>query len=414
LGLLIKDSVGIPRLLIVLNRFVIGGQAVDTLPLAYFLKEDFEILIVYGEKEKDEIEPIFLLNKYPGLYLKKVSYLRRSVNPIIDIVAFFQLLLIIIKFKPHIVHTHGAKSGFLGRLAAWVCHVPVIVHTFHGHFFHSYFSKKVSGFIAGIERVIGRITTAAIALSKLQKKELVEEFAILPADKMTIIPLGFVYEHNKDKQLLRSRFRARYKISENEIAIGIVGRIVPVKNHSLFIQSAKHLLSSKIYPRPVFFMVGDGELRQQVEEQLQLNGISYSNKEISLDNRFVFTSWLTEMDEVMNGLDIIALTSLNEGTPLSIIEAQFFKKAIVATDVGGVKDTMEDGVTGFLVKSNDANSFSSKLELLVTDEALRLKMGEAGYRLATERFSKEKEVLNTKNFYFSLLQRKGFQFNLNS
>jgi glycosyltransferase involved in cell wall biosynthesis len=414
LGLLVKNSLEKPRLLIVLNRFVIGGQAVDTLPLAYFLKQDFDILIVYGEKEKDEIEPVFLLNKYTGLHLKKVGYLRRSVNPFIDIIAFFQLLLIIIKFKPHIVHTHGAKSGFLGRLSAWVCQVPVIVHTFHGHFFHSYFSRKVSGLIALIERAIGRITTAAVALSKLQKKELVEDFKILPANKMAIIPLGFAYEDNNDKQPLRNKFRTQYKLQQSDVAVGIVGRIVPVKNHSLFVQCIKVLLSSDVCPKPAFFIVGDGELRRRVEEELRANHLSYSDKEITEKSRVVFTSWLTDMVEVMNGLDIIALTSLNEGTPLSIIEAQFFKKAVVATDVGGVKDTMEDGATGFLVKSNDTNAFSAKLELLIRDEALRVNVGEAGYKLASERFSKQKEVSNTKNFYFSLLQRKPLQPNFNS
>ncbi len=197
---------GKPRLLIVLNRFVIGGQAVDTLPLAYFLSPDFQILILYGEKEKDEIEPEFLLKKYPGLNLKKIDQLRRSVNPLNDIVAFARLAYTIVQFNPDIVHTHGAKSGFLGRLSAWLCYVPVIVHTFHGHFFHSYFSKKISRFIALIERQTAKITTAAVALSVAQKKELVEEYKILPASKLAIIPLGFDYEIN-DGNFHRDAFR---------------------------------------------------------------------------------------------------------------------------------------------------------------------------------------------------------------
>ena len=119
------------RLLIILNRFVIGGQAVDTLPLAYYLRNDFDILILYGEKEKDEIEPAFLLKRYPGLNLQKISQLRRSINPFIDILAFFKILSIIITFHPHISHTHGAKTGILGRVAGFCCQVPVRVHTFH-------------------------------------------------------------------------------------------------------------------------------------------------------------------------------------------------------------------------------------------------------------------------------------------
>jgi glycosyltransferase involved in cell wall biosynthesis len=109
----------------------------------------------------------------------------------------------------------------------------------------------------------------------------------------------------------------------------------------------------------------------------------------------------------MSGLDIIALTSLNEGTPLSIIEAQFFKRPVVSTDVGGVRDTLEDGRTGFLIAKNDIESFCVKLSLLVNDDQLRVRMGEAGSQLAIERFSKQKEVERTKDFYFSLLQKKG-------
>lgn len=187
----LNSSTSKPRLLIILNRFVIGGQAVDTIPLAWHLQKDFEIRILYGEKEKDEVEPGFLLKKYPGLHLKKIRFMRRSINPFIDVLAFFSVLGSIIGFKAHIVHTHGAKSGFTGRLAAWLCRVPVIIHTFHGHLFHSYFSSTVSSFISFTERATARITTAAIALSEAQKTELAKEFRIMPAKKLKINPTRF-------------------------------------------------------------------------------------------------------------------------------------------------------------------------------------------------------------------------------
>ena len=397
-----------PRLLIVLNRFVIGGQAVDTLPLAYFLRADFEILILYGEKEKDEIEPQFLLEKYPGLKLKKISHLRRSVNPFTDIIAFARLIYTIIRFKPHIVHTHGAKSGFLGRVAAWVCKAPVIVHTFHGHFFHSYFSKNISRFIAAIERRTGKITTAAVALSIAQKKELVEEYKILPASKIAIIPLGFAYEANNNQSYLRNAFRNKYGLQNKDIAIAIIGRIVPIKNHLFFIQVIKEIRSSNVSSRAAFFIIGDGQLRKQVEDELSKQQILFNHEKITRESRVVFTSWITNINEVMNGLDIVTLTSLNEGTPLSIIEAQFFKKPVVSTNVGGVKDTMEDAKTGFLVQKDDVKSFSEKITLLISNEDLRVRMGEEGYKFAEQRFSKQKEVDKTKEFYFSLLKQKGF------
>jgi glycosyltransferase involved in cell wall biosynthesis len=399
-----------PRLLIVLNRFVIGGQTLDIIPLAWHLRESFDILIVYGEKEKDEVEPFFLLKKFPGLKLQKVRHLKKSINPVTDVVAFFKLLILIKRFKAHIVHTHFAKSGFLGRLSAFLCGVPVIVHTFHGHFFHSYFSKTVSAIIAAVERVLTQISTSIIALSETQKDELVYVFKVVPIKKIKIIPLGFETGDNYMIPECRNSFRSRYALQENDIAVGIVGRIVPVKNHSFFVDVVDNILSNVRGERPAFFVIGDGDLRPEIEMELKQKRILFNNHSVTTENRVVFTSWITDMYEVMNGLDIIVLTSLNEGTPLSIIEAQVFKRPVVATNVGGVKDTIVDGKTGFLSESNDVNSFSAKLRLLIENKDLRTSMGEEGNKFASARFSKKSEIEATKELYFTLLSKKGYYF----
>lgn len=402
-----------PRLLIILNRFVIGGPAVDTIPLAWHLKKDFEIIILYGEKETDEVEPEFLLKKYPGLQLKKIKSLRRTFNPFLDINAFLHVLVILSKFKPHIVHTHGAKSGFTGRLAAWISRTPVIIHTYHGHFFHSYFSKKVSALVALAERIIGKITTRSIALSEVQKNELVSEFKILPASKVAVIELGFDFNENIDFDAKRVAFRSKYNLQSTDIAIAIVGRIVPVKNHSFFVRAISEMLTFNKENPPAFFIIGDGELRKQIEKELNDANIPFSDNAINGETRVVFTSWLTDIYEVMNGLDIVALTSLNEGTPLSIIEAQFFKKPVVCTNVGGVADCMQDTITGFLSEKNDIITFTEKLQFLIDNKDLRVEMGKAGNQFVSEKFSKQKEIELTKNLYFSLLNEKGFGFSLN-
>lgn len=396
-----------PRLLIFLNRFVIGGQAADTLSLAWHLKNDFEILVLTGEKEKDETEPEFLLQKYPGMVLKKNKYLRRGINPFIDVLAFFHALVAIIRYKPHIVHTHGAKPGFAGRVAAWMAGVPVIIHTFHGHIFHSYFSKLISGFIASVERMVGKITSCAIALSESQKNELANQYQILPASKIVVIQLGFDFDVDKDPAAYRQNFRSRYNLQQNDVAIGIVGRIVPVKNHSFFVKVIHRILTSGVKNPPAFFIIGDGDLRLNVEKELYEKKIAFSNKAISPETRVVFTSWLTDIFEVMNGLDIIVLTSLNEGTPLSVIEAQFFKKPVVATNVGGLQDSMQNGITGFLIEKNDIVTFCEKLNVLISDEPLRNTMGKKGKEFASVKFSKQKEITLTRDLYFNLLREKG-------
>jgi len=399
-----------PRLLIILNRFVIGGQAVDTIPLAWFLKNDFDILILYGEKEKDEIEPSFLIEKYPGLVLKKIKYLRRSINPFSDLFAFFTVLFTILKYKPHIVHTHGAKSGFIGRITSFLSGVPVVVHTFHGHFFHSYFSRNISALIAFVERSVGKITTSAICLSPAQKQELVETYKILPASKVSIIPLGFAFDQQQSAGQCRQAFRNKYGLQPHDVAVGIVGRIVPVKNHAFFLQVAEQILAEATNTNVAFFVVGDGEVRDKVEALLTEKQIAFNNNRITAANRVVFTSWITDMYEVMNGLDIVALTSLNEGTPLSVIEAQYFKKPVVSTDAGGVRDTMIDNVTGFITNQDDLPAFKQKLQLLINNRELRETMGEAGCKFASEQFSKQNEIDRTKSFYFSLLAHKGLHF----
>lgn len=292
--------------------------------------------------------------------------------------------------------------------------VPVIIHTFHGHFFHSYFSKRISGFIALLERLAGTMTTCAIALSDSQKEELINDYKILPASKITVIPLGFDFYNNEDFPVLRKNFRKRYCLHEDDVAVGIVGRIVPVKNHSFFVKVIHKILSQGSLNPPAFFIIGDGDLRVQVEDELSQRNISFSNETITQNSRVIFTSWLTNIREVMNGLDIVLLTSLNEGTPLSIIEAQFFKKPVVSTDAGGVKDSMQNGITGFLVKKNDIAHFLKNLSLLIDSQQLRDTMGEAGKEFVSDKFSKQKEVAAIKELYFSMLNKKGYFFNQNT
>ncbi len=404
-------SLSKPRLVIILNRFVIGGQAVDTIPLAWHLQSDFDILILYGEKEKDELEPDFLLVKYPGLRLKKIRQLRRSINLFNDLVAFISVFKAIKNFKADIVHTHGAKSGFTGRLASWFYGVPVIIHTFHGHFFHSYFTKTISNFIAGVERAMGKITTRAVALSNAQKEELSLRYKILPLEKIKVVPLGFAFDQDNDAEVLRQKFRTQFGLQPHHVAIGIVGRIVPVKNHSFFVKVIAEILKTNTASNAAFFIVGDGDLRRQLEAEMKQLNIGFSNTLITPQNKVVFTSWITDMYEVMNGLDVVALTSLNEGTPLSVIEAQFFKKAVVSTDAGGVRDTMQQGISGFITATDDIDGFTENLKMLIDNEQLRTQMGVAGFQFASLKFSKQNEIESTKALYWSLLNKKAQQKN---
>lgn len=393
-----------PRLLIILNRFVIGGQAADTVSLAYHLKEGLDILILYGKSEADELEAGFLLQQYPGLKIRQISSLRRGINPLRDLAAFAAIIKIIKSFKPSIVHTHGAKSGLHGRLAAYFCGVKAIVHTFHGHVFHSYFNPVVSRLIICCERLLASITHATIVLSNSQYREVVQKFKISEPQKTTTIPLGLSFGNYHLSEQERLRFRQKFNIQPNDVAIGIVGRIVPIKNHRFFLTVVQSVLSSDVELKPVFLIIGDGFLRQQLQEFLRDNNISFGTT--ATDKcRVIFASWLTDVNEFMNGLDIVALTSLNEGTPLSLIEAQYFKNPVIATNVGGVKDTILDQQTGLLVENANLQMFTEKLVWLVNSPQRRFEMGEEGHRFITERYDKSVEVQQMTALYQRLLTR---------
>ena len=387
-----------PNLIIILNRLVIGGQAVDTIPLAYYLQQHFNVLILYGEKEADEVEASFLLHQYTGLQLKKIKHLKRTINPITDLFAFLEIIKQIKLYKANIVHTHGSKSGLLGRLAAKYLGVKVIVHTFHGHLFHSYFNSFGSWLLIHIEKYLAKISTYIIALSEKQKDELVNQYKIVTANKIHIIPLG-IDENNfiQNDSSKRENFRAKFHLKENDIAVGLIGRVVPIKNHQLFLDIAEQVIKDNLNKHIYFFIIGDGSGMQNLMNHLDKKNIQYSPK--NNNSRIVFTSWVEDMIWAYYGLDIVMLTSLNEGTPLSIIEAQLCGKPVIATDVGGVKDTFLPNKSGFLVEGYEIENYVQPLLQLVNDTQLMQQMSDEAVKFSTHNFAKHKEVEAVKELY---------------
>lgn len=254
-----------------------------------------------------------------------------------------------------------------------------------------------------LERFLARFTTKLITLSKSQFNDICHKYKISNEDKSTIIPLGIQVENFKDeKNEKRLSFRNKYKLNSNQLAIGIVGRIAPIKNHYLFIDSALLVLKDKV-ENIIFFIVGDGEETNSIKKYLnqQIKRV-FGTEE--LINHFVFTSWHTEIEEVQNGLDIVVLTSSNEGTPLSLIEAQVCGKPVVVTNVGGVVDIVLDNETGFIVEKNCAIKLADKLLLLINNEDLRNKLGQKAKEFASESFSLQNQIEQTKDLYHKILE----------
>ena len=396
-----------PRVLLFLNRLVIGGPAIDVISMAGFLQNDFDVLVIYGEKEDHEVDADYLLKQYPNLSVKKIKNLRKSYNPFLNIAILYQLIKVINTFKPAIVHTHGALPGVLGRLVAFFYKVPVVVHTYHGHFFHSYFNSFFSSVIIFIEKILTSISDSIIATSNRQMDDLVNKYGVVTKEKVKVIDLGIDEAFFSVKASSQEdSFAYRYNVDSGVIAIGIIARIVRVKNFNLFVEvvyKVLHGTSKKI----IFFVIGDGVLKKDVQKQLSEKGISWSSAEHKgNDAKVIFTSWISDIGEALSILDIVVLTSNNEGTGLSLAESQYSGKPVVATNVGGVPDTVIDGKTGFLVSPNDAGSFAEKLLLLIENKELREEMGFAAKTYAKDKFSKKNEIDNLKILYFNLLKRK--------
>jgi len=396
------------KILRIINRFNLGGPTYNVAYLSKYISPEYETLLVGGAKDESEESSGFIVNNL-GLKPVIVEEMMREIDLKNDYAAYKKIKRIIRDFKPDIVHTHASKAGTLGRLAASSCGVPVIVHTFHGHVFHSYFGKLKTTFYKNIERFLARRSTAIIAISDIQKHELADIHKICRPEKIHVVPLGFdLSRFQENLAEKRAFFRKKYNLDDDEIAITIIGRLVPVKNHTLFLEGLKSV-SEKTTKKIRAFIVGDGESRAGTEAKARELNIPFADGTISNEKTLLtFTSWIKEIDMALAGSDIVALTSFNEGTPVSLIEAQAANKPIVSTNVGGIENVVIPGVTALLCENNNAEQFSAALLRLVEDDTLRTSMSEKGWLHVKEKFHFTRLVSDMEKLYERLLRKQDF------
>lgn len=391
------------RILRILNRFNLGGPTYNASYLTKFLDNDFETLLIGGKNGKYEassleiphsldIEPLIL------------PELKREISPYYDLLAYKKIQRIIKYFNPQIVHTHASKAGAIGRWAAYHSNVPVIVHTFHGHVFDSYFDNLKTNFYISLEKELAKKTDLLIALSNNQKKDLCEKYKIAPDNKVKVIPLGF--ELNKftiDKDNKRNKIRSEFNISNDTFVFSLVGRIVPIKNHKLVID-ALNMIKNNTNKQIKILFIGDGELRTELMEYANINNLKYSYKTFNGDEDILFTSWRNDIDYIMAASDAILLTSNNEGTPVSLIEAQASKLPIISTNVGGVIDIVNDNA--ILINKNDSNALANAMVKIVNDFIIDDNILENRQNFILQNYSIDNLTNNLKNTYFELLESK--------
>lgn len=392
------------KILRIITRMNIGGPAIHAVLLSAGLdSERFSSLLVTGVVGRGEGDMSYLATEN-GIEPLVISELQREPNIVKDIVSFYKLYRFIKKEKPDIAHTHTAKAGAIGRLAAKLSGVPVIIHTFHGHTFHSYFSPFKTKIFLLIEKTLTRITDKIVVIGKRQSEEIKRYLYLNRDDKLALIPLGFDLSRflKSDEEEEKDKLREELNIPVEAMVIGIIGRLTAVKNHRMFLETAREIKKKNADKMIKFVIVGNGELKEEL--------MALSDK-LGIKDDAVFTDWRKDMNLVYRALDIVVLTSLNEGTPVSLIEGLASAKAVVATDVGGVHDVVENGKSGFVVPMNDVEAFSEAVSILMNDGEKRKRFGLYGRDFVKDRYSKDKLIDAIENLYCKELQKKRRQLN---
>lgn len=389
-GMLYLRRVERVRVLRLISRLNIGGPAHHVLLLTRDLDpERYETLLVAGQEPIGEQRAEAWIEAY-GVPVEYIPTLRREPSLWDDVRALWWLWRLMRRWKPHIVHTHTAKAGALGRVAAWLAGVPVRVHTFHGHSLEGYFSPVVSYIYRIVERLLARLTHRIIAISPRQKQELVERFRIAPSEKFVVIPLGFHLERldaytPEAVQALRRLWQGDAQVP----LIAWIGRMVPIKRVDKLLRAAAAAHQQGIPFRLV--LVGDGPERAawaQLAQQLNLP--------------VIWAGMRWDMPVVLRAVDAVVLTSDNEGTPVTLIEALACGTAVAATPVGGVPDVLEGGRWGMLLHEPLDKTFVSFLQTLPQLQA----QARAAMPVIRERYSHLRLLRDIETLYADLYPRR--------
>lgn len=384
------------KILRAITRLNIGGPAIHAILLTKALNDGavFESTLVTGTTAPHEgdmldvaraqaVEPVVL----PAL--------GREISPLDDLVSLARMVTLVRDLRPDIVHTHMAKAGTIGRLAARLCGVPLIIHTYHGHVFHSYFSPAKTRVFLTIERALGRATNRIVVVGDGQRAE-IASYAVAPLSKLVSIRLGLELSPFLDAQRQRGHLRRELQIDADTPLVGIVARLVPIKAHEVFLQAAE--LVHAALPQAHFLIIGDGERRQELEALVNQRGLTPNVH---------FLGWRRDLVSIYADLDVVALTSLNEGSPVALIEALASARPVVATAVGGVPEVVVHGQTGLTVSVSDVSALAEAMLTLLRDRALADGLGQAGRRHVYPRYDSSRLVDDVRQLYLRELVAQG-------
>lgn len=377
------------RVLRLFSRLNIGGPSLHVILLTAGLRErGYETRLVVGQEEPEEGN-LFALAEERGVPCTQLAGLGREIRLLADLRALLELRRLMREFRPAIVHTHTAKAGMLGRLAARLAGVPVVVHTYHGHVLRGYFGPVKTACFRGMERLLGSLSNALLAVSESVKQDLIG-LGVARASKIRVIPLGLDLEPLA-RPLPRGILRREAAIRDDAPLVGMVGRLVAIKDIPTFLAAARLVHDS--LPTCHFALVGDGQERALLEERVAKLGLSGVVR---------FFGWRRDMEAVYGDLDVVVNSSRNEGTPVSLIEALAAGRAVVATRVGGTPDLLGDD-RGLLVPPGDPAALASAILECLRDPAAAAARARAGQRHVLQHHAVSRLIADIDGLYRELL-----------
>jgi glycosyltransferase involved in cell wall biosynthesis len=384
------------RVLRAIARLNVGGPALHVTYLSRGLADrGYDTTLVAGEIASGEESMAFVAER-AGVDVVPVAGLSREVSPLRDLLAAVRLARLIRALRPQIVHTHTAKAGAVGRTAAVLAGRPrpLVVHTFHGHVLRGYFGSVGSRVFRLLETTLARVTDVLVAVSPQVRDELVR-LGVAPAEKFTVVRLGIELEPRVRCADDPAEIRARLGISPERFVVGWFGRMTAVKRTEDLLAALSQVRARGV--DALLLLVGDGVDRPRLEENAFRLGLA---------RHCLFLGYQEDVAPWYAACDAVALTSANEGTPVTIIEALAAGRPVVVTSVGGVPDVVADGVDGYLVEPGDTSALADRLERLALDPALREQLGARGRVRALARYSVGRLVDDVDLLYRSLLDER--------
>jgi glycosyltransferase involved in cell wall biosynthesis len=386
------------RVLRAIARLNMGGPALHVSYLARGLDErGYETTLVAGELARGEDTMAYVAEEQ-GVQVRRVGQLRREVSPFNDPFAVARMVKLIRDVRPHILHTHTAKAGAVGRTAALLAgdaRPPIVVHTYHGHVLRGYFDPARTQFFRETERLLALKTTRLIAVGPEVQDDLVR-LGVAPPEKFVVIRLGIDLAHRVANGAERAEFRRLFGIPDDRFVVGWIGRMTQIKRIGDVLAAFRGLLDRGV--DATLCLVGDGPDREEAEVWA---------RELGIARQTLFVGYQRDVAPYYSLFDTFLLTSANEGTPVVAIESLAAQRPVVSTRVGGVPDVVDDGEDGFLVEVGDADGLAERLERLARDPDLRQRFGETGRERVLPRYAVPRLVDDVDALYRELLTEEG-------